>query len=223
MKIYEKPILADIIKDSTHKPKLELTQGQIDRLKTASEILLAVVGVAGLMMVSIAAPNALKIFKSSLKTRDGGRMPFKDRQKKLMRSFYYLKDKDYVKLQPKGKDLEIHITEKGKRKIKALKLNTLEVKKPLYWDGKFWQVAADIPVEYRKGADALRNKLKQMGFYSLQRTLWFYPYDPRKQIELLTDEYKIDRFVTVMKIAKLEYADLKILRNHFKETGIIEF
>ena len=215
--------MTEVIKESTHKPKLELTQGQINRLKTASEILLAVVGIAGLALVSVAAPNVLQIFKSVLKTRDGGRMQFKDRQRKLMRSFYYLKDKDYVQLKPKGRDLEIHITEKGKKKLKTLKLDILEIKKPLYWDGKFWQVAADIPVEYRKGADALRKKLKQMGFYSLQRTLWFYPYDPRKQIELLVDEYKIDRFVTVMKIARLEYADLKVLRNHFKETGVIEF
>lgn len=223
MKIYSKPELASIIKEAAPKPKLELTQSQINRLKTASEILLAIVGVAGLVMVSAVAPNVLQIFKSAFKTQSGGRMPFKDRQRKLMRSFYYLKEKDYIKLQPKGNDLEIHITDKGRKKIKALKLDTLQIQKPLYWDGKFWQVAADIPVQYKKEATALRSKLKQIGFYSLQRTLWFYPYDPRKEVALLTEEYRIDRFVTVMKIASLEYADFKVLRDYFKETRVIEF
>lgn len=223
MQTYTKPELFSIIKEATFKPKFELTQSQISRLKSASDIVLAIAGIAGLVMVSVLAPNALQMFKSAFTKNDNPRISFKDRQKKLGRSFYYLKDKNYIQLKPKGRDLEIHLTDKGREKLEKLKLDTLEIRKPLFWDGKFWQIAADIPVQYRKGADSLRNKLKQMNFYSLQRTLWFYPYDPRKEIEVLTSEYNIDRFVTVMKIAKLDYLDNKILRDYFKEIGVIEF
>lgn len=223
MQIYTKPELASIIKEATPKPKFELTQSQINRLKSASDIVLAIAGIAGLTMVSVLAPNALQMFKSAFVKDDSPRMSFKDRQKKLGRSFYYLKDKNYIQLKPKGRDLEIHLTDKGRKKLKSLKLDTLEIKKPLFWDGKFWQVAADIPIQYRNGADALRKKLRQIGFYSLQRTLWFYPYDPRKEVELLIKEYEIDRFVTVMKIALMDYADQKVLKDFFKETKVIEF
>lgn len=222
MKTYSKPELVSIIKEATHKPKLELTPNQINRLKTATDILLSIIGTAGLVMVSVVAPNALQAFNSAFK-RQGHRFPFKDRQKKLARSFYYLKDRGYIKLKPKNKDFEIQLTDKAKNKIRKLKFDTLEIKKPLIWDRKFWQVAADIPVEHKKAAGRLRTKLKQIGFYSLQRTLWFYPYDPRREIELLIQEYRIDRFVTIMKIAKLDYVDDKILRDHFIEAGIIEF
>lgn len=214
--------LAPVIKKAASKPKLELSEEQVRRLKTATDVLLATIGVAGIILVSIAAPNAVQAFKFLTKNQ-GRRVPFEERRKRVARSFYYLKNKGYVELRRDKKDFKIELTNKGQKKIDRLKLEIIKIKKPLFWDGKFWQVAADIPVKYRKGADAIRKKLKQMGFYSLQRTLWFYPYDPRKEIELLAEEYKIDRFVTVMKIASLDYADLKVLRDYFKETGVIEF
>lgn len=214
--------LAPIINKATPKPKFELTEDQIRRLSSAANILLTIIGVAGLLLVSVAAPNALKAFSFLGRGEQRGRVPFVERRKKLTRSFYYLKSHGYLELHRKKNDFEIKLTEKGRRKLDKLRLEVLQVKKPLFWNDKFWQVAADIPVKYRKGADAFRNKLKQMGFYSLQRTLWFYPYDPRKEISLLTEEYKIERFVTVMKIASFDYADYKVLREFFKETGVIE-
>jgi len=220
--IYSKPFLASVIQKAAPEPKLELTQSQIDRLKTTADVVLAIAGVAGLVLVSAVAPNALQVFKSIAK-KTNQRGSSKERQKKLVRSFYYLKDKNYIRLEPNKKDIEIHFTDKGKRKLKELRLNLLQIKKPLYWDRKFWQVAADIPIQHRRGADALRAKLKEIGFYSLQRTLWFYPYDPRKEIDLLVREYSIGQFVTVMKIAKLEYADHKTLSDYFRETGVVEF
>lgn len=215
--------LAPIINKAAPRPKLELNQQQIRRLKTVADVLLAVIGTAGIVLVSIAAPNALQALKFLGKNGGRDRIPYEERKKKLTRGFYYLKAKGYLELIKDQDDFSIRLTDKGKRKIDRLKFAMLEVKKPLVWDRKFWQVAADIPVKYRKGADALRLKLKQMGFYSLQRTLWFYPYDPRKEIELLAEEYKIEQFVTVMKIASLDHADYKVLFDFFKETGIVEF
>lgn len=218
-----KPVLALAVKEATPKPRLELTPGQISRLKTTAEIILTLIGVAGLVMVSVAAPNALRVFKQFSKQQNREPESFKDRRKRLMRSFYYLKHKNFIELQPKDNDFKIKLTLKGHKKIAALKLRILEIKKPFVWDRKFWQVAADIPVEFRKAADALRKKLKTIGFYSLQRSLWFYPYDPRKGIRALTEEYQIDQFVTVMKIASFDPADHKVLYDFFKETGVIEF
>lgn len=222
MQPYTKTDIASIIKDATPRPKIELTQVQLDRLKTAGEILLAIVGAAGIMTVALVAPNALQAFKAFGK-KEGKRWMFKERQRKLGRSFYYLKEQNYIEFAPKGKDLRIHLTDKGRSKLKLLKLATLQVKKPIFWDGKFWQVAADIPVDYKRAAGSFRDKLKRMGFYSLQRTLWFYPYDPRKEIGLLTGEYKIDRFVTIMKIASLDYSDRRVLKDHFRKIGILAF
>ena len=77
-------------------------------------------------------------------------------------------------------------------------------------------MAADIPTKgYRQGADALRAKLKQMGFCPLQRTLWFYPYDPRKQLEVIVNHYGIGEFVTVMEISRMDIQDEKVLKKYF--------
>ena len=143
-----------------------------------------------------------------------------ERMRKVTRSFYYLKERGYVSFSADN-NLDIQITDKGKAKLKDLYFKSLSVPKQ-FWDGKYWQVAVDIPTkEHRDGADALRRHLKRMSFYPLQRTLWFYPFDPRKQIDILADTYRIAQFVTVMKIAKMDPADGKILYVFFREIGVL--
>jgi hypothetical protein len=81
-------------------------------------------------------------------------------------------------------------------------------------------VAADIPTkDHRQGADLLRRKLKQMGFYPLQRSLWFYPFDPRPEIEFICREFGVANFVTVMEINRLDVQDEKLLKKHFSKLG----
>ena len=65
------------------------------------------------------------------------------------------------------------------------------------------------------------NKLKDMGFYPLQRTLWFYPFDPRKELESVLRRYDIGRFVTVMEVNRLDKSDEKIMKKYFRSQKII--
>lgn len=220
MKSYQKD-LASIIKASNPKPKIQLSEQQIKALRSFGNVLLAILGVAGAITVAIAAPNALQAFGMFEKGR-GRAWPKRDaRLRKVTRSFYYLKEKGYVSLSPNGGDFRIQITDKGKTKLNELYFRSLTVPKQ-FWDGKYWEVAADIPTkQYRKAADALRRQLKRMNFYSLQRTLWFYPFDPRKQIDILSDTYRIGQFVTVMKISKMDSSDEKVLYNYFHEIDIL--
>lgn len=222
MKNYQRFDFAKAIKQGAKAPKFELTNEQLDRIKSGSEILLSILAVAGAITLAAAAPNAIQAFSSFAKRSGQGRILYKDKLKRVTKSFYYLKNKRYVEVKPKDNDFNITLTDKGKRKIEALRFETMMVPKSNWWDGRFWQVAADIPTkQFRAGADALRKKLKQMGFYSLQRTLWFYPFDPRKEVEVIAENHKIERFVTVMKIAKMDRADEKVLWKYFHEAGIL--
>lgn len=60
-----------------------------------------------------------------------------------------------------------------------------------------------------------------MGFFPLQRTLWFYPYDPRSEVEFIITYYGIERFVTVMEIYRLDKDDESKMLSHFKELKIL--
>ncbi|MBI4049474.1 MAG: hypothetical protein HY395_01495 [Candidatus Doudnabacteria bacterium] len=81
---------------------------------------------------------------------------------------------------------------------------------------------ADIPSKpYRKHADFFREKLKSLGFYPLQRTVWIHPFDPRDQVEFVAAFYSLEKFVTTMEVSRLEAEDEKVIFNHFKDQGIL--
>ena len=193
------------------------TEAQIESMKNASSVALAVVAAVGAMGIAVVAPNLLSaldsIFTKSHKykniTNDG-------KKKKTAQVFYYLKKRGLIEFKEDKGILKIFLSKTGKQKSAELNLSALKIQKEKNWDGKWWQVAADIPTKnYRSGADMLRRKLRQMGFCSLQRTLWFYPYDPRKEIEYVCQEYGIGQFVTVMEISRMDVQDEDKLRKVF--------
>lgn len=203
----------------------ELTEARIEKLKNFSQVLLAVLSVVGIATMVLIAPNALqalKIFEKTKERRGSRSSGFKNNSAKIIKTFYYLKQKNWVEFRRKGEDYEVTVTAQGKKQIRKMRLETLTIAKPEKWDGKFWLVIADIPTkEYRAGADAFRQKLKEMSFFHLQRTVWLYPFDPRLEIEFITRHYGIFNFVTVMKIDELDPADGKPVKKFFKKQGII--
>lgn len=200
-----------------------LTAEQIEKLKTAGGIALGIIGVAGIIALSAVAPNMFYAFdKLFSKKYRGHKFTRKEKERKIAKTFYYLKESGYIRMRPSGKDFKIFLTKLGKGKLKKMNLETLIVKKPSSWDGKWWQVAADIPTEeYKWAADLFRQKLKDMNFFPLQRTLWIYPYDPREEIEFIIRYYGIESFVTVMEINRLVRDDERKIKVFFREEGVI--
>lgn len=215
--------LQKIIKEAI--PEIEaplLTEEQIEKLKSAGAAALVIVGIAGTIMLSAVAPNVIGAIDKIFFKKEKRKFSTKEKLRKVARTFYYLKDHGYIIMKPKGKDFKVFLTKLGKRRLAKLNFANLLVPKLGPWDGKWWQVAADIPTEdYKWAADLFRQKLLEMKFYPLQRTLWFYPYDPRKEIEFLLKHYGIGQFVTVMEISRLDYSDENAMKEFFQKEGII--
>lgn len=219
---YVKIPLAEAIKRALPEPAFRISEERLEKLKSFSKVLLGILAVAGIVSMVVLAPNALQALEIFQKRKNYKPLAPKRREAKLIKTFYYLKTKGFIEFRQKGEDYEITLTDTGKKQVRKLNLETLRVSKSQRWDGKFWQVAADVPTKkYRRGADALRAKLKQMGFYPLQRTLWFYPYDPRVEVEFIARFYGIGPFVTTMKVFELDASDERVLKKFFKRQGII--
>lgn len=213
-----------IIRNSTPREKTpKLSEEQIERIKTASTAALIIIGVAGAVALSAIAPNILvAIGKIFLKKSPKKRFSKKEKDRKISKTIYYLKSSGLIRMRPTKHDFVIYLTSRGKKRLDKLSLDTITVSKPKSWDGKWWQIAADIPTEdYRWAADLFRDKLKELKFYPLQRTLWFYPYDPRKEIEFIIQTYGIERFVTVMEINRLDRDDEHKIKKYFQVEKIL--
>ncbi|MBI4054053.1 MAG: hypothetical protein HY397_01850 [Candidatus Doudnabacteria bacterium] len=204
-------------------PGFKLSETQLKVLRTASKVALALVALAGTVAISVVAPNLFQVF-GALYEKRGKSQSFstKEKKQKITQTFYYLKRSGLIRFKPDGNDWILCLTDLGKKRFSKLSLDLLSVPKAKHWNGRWWLVAADIPTKsHRPGADLLRNKLRQMGFYSLQRTIWLHPFDPRKEIEYITRAFEINNFVTVMEVARIDREDEQKIKSHFKQSRVL--
>lgn len=216
--------IGKLIHHSLPKEKIPLlTETQIEKLKTASQIALAIIAAGGILTLSVIAPNAcIAIDKLFLRKAPNRRMSRRERERKLTRTFYYLKERRFIRMKPTGRDFKIYLTSLGREKVQKINFDAVVVPKKYKWDGKWWQVAADIPTEeYKWAADLFRKKLRDMKFFPLQRTLWFFPYDPRGEIDFVVHYFGIESFVTVMEVNRLDEDDENKMKDFFEENKVI--
>lgn len=220
---YEK--IGTIIKQAIPPDKKPaFSSDQIEKLKTASAIALTFIGVAGVAALSAVAPNVIGVIgKLALEKCPQRKFTKKEKGRKLADVFYYLKKSGQIQMRPILNDFRISLTKLGKKRFQRLRFDTMEIERPKTWNGKWWQIAADIPTKkHKRGADLFRQKLKDMKVFPLQRTLWFYPFDPREEIEFIANYYNIGRFVTVMEINRLDREDEKLMKEHFTKEGVLK-
>jgi len=129
-------------------------------------------------------------------------------------AFYYLKRRSLLDIRKKNHQIYIALTAEGRKRAGKYLIDDLEIKKPKDWDGKWRVVIFDIPNITRIKRDALRGKLKDLGFFRLQQSVWVHPFDCRKEIELLKEFFGLNSKELILIEGSLK--DDKFLRKFFK-------
>lgn len=92
------------------------------------------------------------------------------------------------------------LTDRGKLVTFRYNIDKLRLPKFKNWDG-FWRIVLfDIPETKKQARDALSFKLKQLGFYPLQKSVFVYPHDCKKEMDFLIEFFELRpyvRFLTV--------------------------
>ncbi len=88
------------------------------------------------------------------------------------------------------KSFSMTITNRGKIKILRYHFEAMEITQK-NWDGKWRMVVFDVPEKFRKGRDALRQKLKTLGFYELQRSVFIFPYSCEDEINFIVEFFDL--------------------------------
>jgi len=104
------------------------------------------------------------------------------------------------------------LTEKGRLKALTYRFQKMKISRE-NWDKKWRIVIFDIPEKLRKGRDALREKLKDLGFYELQKSVFVFPYQCEDEINFIIEFFGLRKFV---RTGVLESVDNEIhLKNIF--------
>jgi DNA-binding transcriptional regulator PaaX len=187
----------------------EFLESGSSKAKLTQVVLVAIVLGALPFVVAggVAVGNAVQIFNKKNKSK-------KYTNKQINNAITNLKRQKIVEyVSDKNGVTTIRITKKGESKLKSFSIDLLSIKKPAKWDKKWRVIMFDLPVRYRQARNALRFKLKQIGFIQLQKSVWIYPYPCEDELLFIADYYKVKQYVDILLVEELLNED-KFIR-HF--------
>ena len=98
----------------------------------------------------------------------------------------------------------VRITQYGVIKALKYKLDEMDIKRRQSWDKKWRIVIFDIANEKRRMRDEFREKLKQLGFYRLQESVFVHAFPCNDEVEFLRQVYGVNIDVTTIIATKIE-------------------
>ena len=93
----------------------------------------------------------------------------------FIKSLSYLNKRRLVSIIEKDGQPIITLSENGKKRILQFNLDRMVIKRPVNWDGCWRVVLFDIPERKKQAREVLRCKLKQLGFFQLQKSCFVHP------------------------------------------------
>jgi DNA-binding transcriptional regulator PaaX len=158
----------------------------------ATKVAFAVLLVAGVLTVAAMAPN---IFVALGKRKRFNR--YSDKQ--LRNAYYGLKRQGLVEvIKEEDDNLTIKLNYKNQAKIRKFALDVFFIPKLKQWDKKWRVIIFDVPVQYNRARIAMARKLKELGLYQLQKSVWVYPFPCEDEILFVANFFKVDRFVNIL-------------------------
>jgi len=106
------------------------------------------------------------------------------------------------------------ITAKGEKRLRNIAVESVEINKPRRWDGKWRMIMFDLPIRFKNARNAFRWRLKDMGFFQLQRSVWVYPYPCEKEMLFVADFFGVGEHVEILEVNHILH-DQK-LKDHFR-------
>lgn len=112
----------------------------------------------------------------------------------------------YVKIIEKNGKTTLRITERGKAKLINFDIDSIRIKQTK-WDGKWRFVIFDIPEKNRIARDALRKKLREIGFVQIQKSVWASPYECEEEIAFISSVYGVEKNVNYIVAFKIDHEE----------------
>lgn len=152
---------------------------------------LAAIGFAGLLLWTAAAPNTLRLLKYIPNNKYRFAYQFRS-------ALARLSQEGLISFAEKNGTRYAKLTERGRARLELLPNQFTTRKKPRRWDGRWRVVMFDIPESQKEVRDALRRRMRELGFYRFQDSAWVFPFDCEDAIELTKADLALGATVQYM-------------------------
>ncbi|MBI2097192.1 MAG: hypothetical protein HYT40_03560 [Candidatus Sungbacteria bacterium] len=109
----------------------------------------------------------------------------------------------------------LRITSAGEKRLRQYDMENLALKTFPRWDGLWRIVMFDIPEDKKRARDAISRKLKQLGFYQLQKSVSCHYVDCQSEVEFIEDYLGINGLITYVEARSLGASE-QLVRRFFK-------
>lgn len=107
-----------------------------------------------------------------------------------------LEKQKLISWKEKDGELQLTLEEKGKKRMLQYKMDALSLKNTGKWDGLWRVVIFDIPEDNRKAREFFREKLKNLGFQQLQKSVFITRLECKDEIDFLRHCLEISPYVS---------------------------
>ena len=111
----------------------------------------------------------------------------KYQKRKVSDAFSYFRKRGLLTIQSSNNQIYISLTKEGRKKAGLFQIDSLKIARSPKWDKKWRILVFDIAQMKKFYREALRGKLKALGFFLFQKSVWVHAFDCRAEIELLRD------------------------------------
>ena len=80
------------------------------------------------------------------------------------------------------------------------------------WDKKWRVIIFDIPQELHNKRNIFRSKLKYLGFYMIQKSVFVFPYPCEEELARYCSQLKVGDYINVILAENLGYIDNEVTR-----------
>lgn len=183
---------------------------------TATKFVLMGLAVGGVAFGGAVLPGVLKILDEFNKF---GKEEKKYNKKEIENAIQNLKRQKLVEIVADfGGKTKIKLTNKGRERLVEFSFDTLEIRKPKRWDEKWRIVIFDIPDRFKLAREALRAKIRELGFRQLQKSVWIHPFECEDEVLFIAEAFGVEKYVEIITAEKLLHEN--IIRKNFKDVGI---
>ncbi|OHA84073.1 MAG: CRISPR-associated endonuclease Cas2 [Candidatus Yonathbacteria bacterium RIFCSPLOWO2_01_FULL_47_33b] len=162
----------------------------------AKEILIGLAN-TGLLVACLAMPGLTKI----IPLFDPKNVKEKYRVNRTLTS---LQKNKLVNIYTKNGNEVIEITKAGKKKVLEYNLDELKLNVPKKWDGWWRIVMFDIPESKRRSRSAVSRKIKELGLYPIQKSVFVSPYLCKNEIDFVGEFFGVRDNIIYIKAKEIE-------------------
>lgn len=167
---------------------------------TAAKFLLMILALGGIAFAGAVLPGIMKSVAGSRCFRHYKKGQYKS-------AINNLKRRKLIKIiSETDGTIRVRLSNRGLERVKEFAFENLSIQKPKKWDRKWRVVIFDIPVKPKKlniARNALREKIKELGFHKLQHSAWIFPYPCEDEILLVGEIFKVTKYIEILTVEKL--------------------